>query len=298
MTASTPPREHAFEAGGLRWGALEWGSASAPLVVALHGWLDNAASFSLLGPLLSQAGYRIFALDLPGHGRTRPLDAPDGPLPVAPYRTPMHFVDYVAPVHAALEALSPQEPALMLGHSMGAAIALMYAGTFPERVRKLSAIEGLGPISGKDTEGPERLRRHVDSLETLRKKRPPVYPVLAAITAKRAQAGELSLEAARLLLERAMERTPEGWIWRTDPMLRLPSPYRLTEAQVIPFLSSVTCPVQLFAAEGGFGSQFEGAKARLAALKDLRLERVPGGHHVHMDDPKPLASAIAAFLGA
>ena len=39
-------------------------------VLALHGWIDNAGSFDALAPLLARAGYRVAALDLPGHGQT------------------------------------------------------------------------------------------------------------------------------------------------------------------------------------------------------------------------------------
>ena len=54
-----------------------WTRACAASVqwVALHGYLDSAASFDQLAPLLTSAspGHAVLALDYPGHGRSSPL---------------------------------------------------------------------------------------------------------------------------------------------------------------------------------------------------------------------------------
>ena len=55
--------------------ALQWGDAAAPPLLALHGWLDNAASFARLAPLLARQR-RVIALDLPGHGRSAHMPEP------------------------------------------------------------------------------------------------------------------------------------------------------------------------------------------------------------------------------
>ena len=60
------PRERRFALPGLTLAAEIWGSPGERPIIASHGWLDNAGSFSLLAPLLP--GYEIVALDLAGHG--------------------------------------------------------------------------------------------------------------------------------------------------------------------------------------------------------------------------------------
>jgi pimeloyl-ACP methyl ester carboxylesterase len=60
--------ETSFEIGGLRLAARVHGPADGRPVLAAHGWLDNAASFDHLAPLLP--GLRLVALDLAGHGRS------------------------------------------------------------------------------------------------------------------------------------------------------------------------------------------------------------------------------------
>ncbi|NIR25586.1 MAG: alpha/beta hydrolase, partial [Gammaproteobacteria bacterium] len=63
------PREVTLQAGPLRLAARVWGEEGARPVLALHGWLDNAASFDALGELLE--GVQLVALELAGHGHSQ-----------------------------------------------------------------------------------------------------------------------------------------------------------------------------------------------------------------------------------
>jgi len=54
----------------LRLAACSWGDPALPPLLALHGWLDNAASFERLAPLLCEH-FHIVAIDLAGHGRSQ-----------------------------------------------------------------------------------------------------------------------------------------------------------------------------------------------------------------------------------
>ncbi|HTL13131.1 MAG TPA: alpha/beta hydrolase [Bdellovibrionota bacterium] len=285
------PEEFDIESATWDWSGMAWGPMSGKPVLALHGWLDNAASFSGLGPLLAEKGYRVFAVDLPGHGGTPSRDDPYG----------YHFVDSVTAVAELMDSLELKTVRL-LGHSMGAGIASLYAGTFPERISHLALIEGLGPFSGVESEAPARLRKHVDAVMALMEKTPPVYTAkdIPGLVKKRAAVGPLSEAGAAELIERALtpiEDGPRGALtWRTDVRLKLPSAQRMTEAEILAFLKAIKAPTLLVLGEKGMAFEPALAKGRQDVIKNLQLHRLPGGHHLHLDDPGPVSDLLARFL--
>ena len=280
-----PGEEMELDAAHLRLAALGWGPNSQRRVLALHGWLDNAASFIPLAGRLGPA--RCVALDLPGHGRSQ--HRPAG----AAY----HFVDYAAVVLAAADALG-WERFTLLGHSLGASIASLVAAVVPRRVERLALIEGLGPMTADAAQAPQRLLNSLEQTASLAGKCPPVYPDLEAAASARHAVGGLGAAAARLLAERNSRDTPGGFTWRTDPRLRVGSPLFLTEEQVLAFLQRIEAPSLLVRASSGNLHPRAHMPARYACVRDLRIVDVEGGHHVHMDTPEPVAQALRAFLQA
>ncbi|NNF67529.1 MAG: alpha/beta fold hydrolase, partial [Gammaproteobacteria bacterium] len=125
---------------------LRWQRDSAEPVIALHGWLDNAATWSRVAPALDQ--YNLCAIDFAGHGKSdhRPANAA------------YHFIDNVADVIAVADRLGWKRFSL-LGHSLGASVATLVAGTIPERIRSLVCIEGFGPLTTPPEQAPEQLRK-------------------------------------------------------------------------------------------------------------------------------------------
>lgn len=274
------PEERQIEAWGLSLAGRYWPGQGLP-ILALHGWLDNANSFA---PLAGHINNPLFALDFPGHGHSD--HRPSG--------TVLHFVDYVRDVVAVLDALDWQQ-CLLLGHSMGAGVATLVAGTFPERLCGLALVEGLGPLSGNAGEAPGQLRKAIDATSRSAGNKRRYATREEAVIARTGGFGGLSHEAAAILCERGLEQVPGGWQWRADSRLRLPSSLRMSEEQVKAFLHAIPVPVWLLCAQEGMGGA--GAfDARIPEVAQLEVLRRPGTHHLHLEDPDGTANALHAFI--
>jgi pimeloyl-ACP methyl ester carboxylesterase len=269
---------------GLRLAARAWGPETGRRVLCLHGWLDSAASFDRLAPLLR--GLRMVCLDLPGHGLSEHRH------PTASY----DFIYWIPDVLAAADALGWERFSL-LGHSLGAMIASCVAGTAPERIERMALVDGLGPLTCEADQAPERLAAAIDERRAAEANPAAVYPDRGTVATKlqRALRG-LTAEAARVLVGRGTREIPGGVTWRHDPRLRGKSMLRLTEAHVHAFLSRVTCPVLMIRPMGGWPANEELIRARLDRLQRGRLLKVEGGHHVHLTQPQNVAPHLQRFL--
>ena len=146
----------AWHAHGLRYAGLAWGDPAMPPLLALHGWLDNAASFSLLAPLLKS--HYLVALDLSGHGLTDHRSAD------ASYQ----IWDDLPEIDIVTRALG-WERFGVLGHSRGAVIATLLASAMPERVERLVLLDGLSPEPVSASQFPQQLRRALEDKPRLRR---------------------------------------------------------------------------------------------------------------------------------
>lgn len=272
--------EVTVDAWGLTLAARWWPGEGMP-VLALHGWLDNANSFA---PLAEHLPNPVLAMDFAGHGLSAHR----------PQASVTHYIDHVRDVLAVADACG-WERFILLGHSMGAGVACLFAGAFPERVGRLVLIEGLGPPSTPPEKSAATLRKAVDEMAGLAAKRKPVYEhVEQAVRARMTGFGGLDEQCARLLCERGLEAVKGGWTWRSDPRLRLASSLRLTEEQVEGFLRAVQAPALLVLGSEGLGGNgmFD---HRRAWMPDLQVEQLPGRHHLHMEKPEAVAELINPF---
>lgn len=269
----------------LRVAARAFGPGDGEPTLALHGWLDNAASFERLGPLLPEL--RVVALDLPGHGRSehRPAAAVH------------HFIDWVPEVAAAADALG-WETFSIIGHSMGAGIASLTPAAFPERVRRVVLLEGAGPLAAPGDTAPAQLVSALADEARAREATGKVFPDLESAVAARVRDSDLDPASARLLVERGTEAADGGVRFIHDPRLRSRSRLRFTEEQVQAFMSAIRCPVLAVRALHGWPFPEDLVRARLATIADLRVAEVEGGHHVHLTHPERVAPVLTDFFSA
>jgi pimeloyl-ACP methyl ester carboxylesterase len=274
--------ELSIEVAGLRVAARAWGPPAGPRWLALHGWLDNAKSFDRLAPLLD--GQRIVALDLPGHGLSdwRHADAD--------YSIP----GWVPVIFEAADALGWQNFSL-LGHSMGAAIGALAAGTLPDRIERLVAVEAAGPFSVPESSAAELLAIAV--ADRYKQSKLAVYPSpLAAAQRLSSAVPGLSEDAASLLVERGLREMPGGFSWRADPRLRHHPALLYTEEQVHTFLRRIRASTLFVFGDQGWEFPPGSVEARIVSVPNAQFAKLRGRHHLHLDEAPAVAQVVNAFI--
>lgn len=282
------PRHETIVVRDLEHHFTRWGPADATPIVLLHGWMDLGDTFQFVVDCMPSE--RAFvAPDWRGFGGSD--WEPHG----------YWFPNYVADLEAMLDILTPDAAATLVGHSMGANIAALYAGVRPARVAKLVNIEGFGLMRTKPEQAPDRYRDWLDQL-----KKPPGFAAygsseqFAAFLARRNP--RLPLERAEFIARRWAERDANGgWNIRSDPRHKMVNPvlYRREEAEAC--WSRITAPMLMLLAEH---SEFLGRLGEDGTPETLR-KRFPGvrieivegaGHMMHHERPEAVARLIEAFL--
>ncbi|GAA5523730.1 2-succinyl-6-hydroxy-2, 4-cyclohexadiene-1-carboxylate synthase [Microbulbifer aestuariivivens] len=275
-------REITLEFDGRTIAARRYGSERGQPVLALHGWLDNCASFAPLAPLLD--GLDLVTVDMAGHGRSyhRSVDAN--------YNIWEEVEDVIGITHA----LGWRRFSL-LAHSRGAVAAMLTAGAFPDRISRLALIDGLVPPPATAEEAPENLARAIAQRARYGHRKPREFASFEeAVEARKNGMFSLSDGAARLLVQRGTRDVGQHLTWSSDPRLMATSTLKLTAAQVRAFLDRVTMPVRLVLAEEGIPDMIQRMRPLLAGRENFEVREMHGGHHLHMEEG---AVAIAQWFG-
>lgn len=274
---------------GLEYNVRRWGPADAPKVFLLHGWMDTSATFQFVVDALRH-DWQLIAPDWRGYGETTWL------------HRPYWFPDYYADLDALLAHYAPDTPARVVGHSMGANIAGIYAGLRPQRVARLAMLDFIGLKAPADVDAPQQLGRWLDAQLA-----PPPARIYAdrAALAERLRAANPRLTPARAeFLCRHLGRVrADGQVEIAgDPWHKIPSPavYRIEDAMAC--WRRVRAPVlMLVSAEGyvhdRFGDEPEELQRRIDCFADARVVTVADcGHNLQHDQPEVVAAELEAFL--
>jgi len=290
------PIERTITANGLAHHILEWDGAlrDAPLhpnndttILCLHGFLDLSWGFSWVAEALAARGYHVVAPDLRGHGDSERIGA-------GGY---YHFFDYVADLYDLAEGLR-RERLVIVGHSMGGSIASYFAGAFPELLYKLVIMEGIMAPEGEYEEMPARMSKWINTTRMLGRKPIRSYSSIEEAAQRlRALDQHCTEERARFLAEKGTRATPEGVVFKHDPLHLSQGPYPFRLESAIPFWKNISCPILMVEGAESFFLQLPGVELRYASFPAHQRVQIPNaGHMMIRHTPDEVASHIINFL--
>jgi pimeloyl-ACP methyl ester carboxylesterase len=278
---------------GLQYHVRHWGSEGAAKLFMVHGWMDVSASFQFLVDCLRH-DWHVIAPDWRGFGLT---DSPN--------TDTYWFPDYMGDLDAVLQHYSPNEAVNLLGHSLGANVAAIYAGVRPARIKKLINLEGFGLPVTRPEQAPGRYAKWLDEL-----REPPglrTYATQAEVAARLQKTNpRLTDERAAFLSAHWAAPTTEGvWELLADPAHKMTAPLLYRVEEVMACWKSIAAPVLWVEADDTEVWRWMGPKHTARIEIDRRIQFIPhvttamindAGHMLHHDQPQALAKIIEQFL--
>ena len=278
-------RESFVTIRGHRLCLCEWGATDQPLILCLHGILEQGAAWSEVALPLAEMGYRVIAPDLRGHGRSTHLD-----------RGNVSLIDLLADIDVLTKELT-DEPFILVGHSMGSIIAAMLASTRSHKIKSLVLVETILPSTSKNTEITSQLTTHLDYLAS--QPQHPIFPdVATAATRLKEATPTMSTELSLQLAQRITEPYSNGVRWRWDPLLRTRTlmnscGFPFIQAQYLKLLQQIQAPITLIYGKSSNFNRQNDLLAQQAAMPNARRIVLSGGHNLHIDTPEALVKEIS-----
>ncbi len=284
------PISNSFMSQRLRLHYVDWGNPEAPPLILQHGGRDHCRSWDWVAERLAK-DWHVIAPDLRGHGDS--AWSPDGD-----YSSHAFVYDFAQLVHTL-----GYDQVTIIGHSLGGNIVTRFTGLYPDRVRKLVNIEGLGPAPHLIAEQAaipvaDRLREWIDKKRAASGRTPKRYPSLEAAYARmKTENGFLSDEQARHLTIQGASRNEDGtWSWKFDNYLNVWAPLDLPQAEIKGLWASVTCPLLLLYGADSWASNPE-RDGRARHFRDVRvIEYEKAGHWLHHDQLERFLTDVTEFL--
>jgi len=269
------PTSHFFYSQRLKLHYVDWGNHDKPLAILVHGGRDHARNWDAVA-LDLRDHFHIVAPDLRGHGDS------DWAIGGA-----YSITDHVLDLGQLLNALEPTGPVTLIGHSLGAGVVLQRAGVFPEAVKAMIAIEGLGPPGAmlRETPAYERMESWVTDMRALAQRNPREYS-----TIEQAMARHLTIYGVR--------RNENGtFSWKYDNYTRATSPYLFNLKDAMEIWSRIRCRTLLVRGDSSWAGDWE-RDGRLDAFRSAELVTIKNaGHWVHHDQIAEFRTVVHRFLG-
>ncbi len=284
------PVSHTYFSQRLKLHYVDWGNESAPPLLLVHGGRDHCRSWDWVAEELRH-DWHVIAPDLRGHGDS--AWSPEGN-----YNMQAYIYDLAQLIHQLKLA-----PVTIVSHSLGGNICLRYTGLYPENVRKLVAIEGLGPSPNmiaerEKTPWQDRFRKMIEDKRALSGRQPKRYESLEQAYARMKEENSfLSEEQARHLTINGIARNEDGtYSWKFDNYLRVWNSVDITLEQIHELWSSITCPTLLLYGEKSWASD-PAKDGRSKYFRNAEVKLFPdAGHWLHHDQFDLFMKTLRDFL--
>ena len=290
MQDHSGPTSRIFFSQRLRLHYVDWGNQDAPPLILVHGGRDHCRNWDWVAAALRK-DWHIIAPDLRGHGDSAWTS--DGQYSMAAY-----VYDLAQLIHQ--QGLAPVS---IVAHSLGGNISLRYAGVYPEKIRRLVAIEGLGPsprvLGERATKGiAERTRTWIEEQRGISARLIRRYPTIEdAFRRMQEENKHLSPEQARHLTQHGVNQNEDGtYSWKFDNYLRSWPPYEMTTEEVEQLWAAITCPTLLVYGKESWASNPD-TDGRLRHFRNARVAMFErAGHWVHHDRLEGFLEEVRSFL--
>jgi pimeloyl-ACP methyl ester carboxylesterase len=261
--------------GGLSLSLRMWGECGPPQLLLVHGYGDNALVWQQFASTIEDSCCAL-ALDLRGHGHSD-WD------PAGTYALP----DLVADVVNVLDELCPA-PVVLVGHSLGAQVAMSAAAALRERICALVLVD-------------VALRSNELSAAHVRRKlreRQRVYESAAQyVTLLREQFPLAREPLLGVLAEGALRANPDGsWQERCDPLL-VNRDDSIDAQAILTALQRIARPILFVRGAGSAVLSRDAVRQVMAELPQSRLSVVAtAGHAVMLDNPEGFCEALGPYV--
>jgi pimeloyl-ACP methyl ester carboxylesterase len=284
------PTSHIYFSQRLRLHYVDWGNRDAPPLLLVHGGRDHCRNWDWVAEALRD-DYHVIAPDLRGHGDSQWMVGGG-----------YNMVDYVYDI-AQLLHQTRMTPVTIIGHSLGGSISVTYSGIYPENVRKLVAIEGMGPPPAMlerrlNEPTAARLQSWIGELRKVSGRIPRRYDSLEeAFQRMQEENPHLSAEQARHLTIHGSNQNEDGtYSWKFDNYVRSFFPVGLTHEQSQELYARIACPTLLIRGTESWASD-PAKDGRAAVFRDVQVVNIEkAGHWVHHDQLERFLEVVQAFL--
>lgn len=289
-SVSVAREEKRISVNGLDYCLSSWGKANNPIVLCLHGILDQGPIWQDIALALVEQGYYVVAPDLRGHG----LSAHSGP------ETAPQLLDLVADMDVCVSQLlaaTDQTQVTVLAHSMGTIVAAMLAACRPEEIAHLCLVEPVLP-SQEQTNVVEQLRVRLkhstlsseqrvvfNHPEQARERMQYFYPTM-------------SKELLSKLCERVLKTIEGGFSWCWDQRLGDRSLFNSTckRDEYLGILSSLSIPIVVMQGDKSDFNRQQDVCALQESLSTAVFHTYAGSHGLHYENPRLVANTLLEFI--